>query len=109
MNEEQKTKAVQMALEGKTIAKISEGLNLEWSEVSAFLHSEGVRGFQGSKTRITNRLNRLSKENDPDKREELVVEVKALVDYIYYSGKDMGRLIDRARKALGSEGARLTR
>ena len=89
--------------------KVSEELGLEWGEVSSFLQSEDVRGFRGSKTRITNRLNRLKNENDPAKREQLVDEAKALINYIYYSGKDMGRAIDRARKALGSQEAGLTK
>lgn len=40
---------LQMAKHGENIVKISEDLGLEWAEVSGFLHSKGVRGFQGCK------------------------------------------------------------
>ncbi len=107
MTGEQKDIAVQMATEGKSIVFISKELGLEWSEVSECLRSAGVHAFIGAKQKITYRLNRLKRENDPDKREQLVNEVNDLINYIYYSGKDMGRVIDRARKALGSQGAKL--
>ena len=109
MNDEQKAKAVQMVKQGKTIVSISRELGLEWAEVSECVHSEGALSFQGAKSRITNRLNKLRTEKDTTKREQLVDEVSNLFNYIYFSGKDMGKAIDRARIALGSQGAKLAK
>ena len=100
MNEEQKAKAVLMALGGKTIAQISKELGAGWGEVSAHVRSEGALSWQGAKMSITNRLTQLKNERSKAKREILVDEANELVNYIYYSGKELRDKIDRAHNAL---------
>ena len=60
-----------MIREGKTIVEVCDTLNLEWRDVSKYLHSVDKRGWIGAKKVITNRLKSLVKENDPEKREKL--------------------------------------
>ncbi len=50
---------------------------------------------------ITRRINRLVNENDPAARKQLASEVKKYIDDLYYEGKYLGRMVDRARKTLG--------
>lgn len=107
MTDEQKAIALLMVKEGKTIVSISEDLGLDWDVITGFVHSEDALSWLGAKNRITHRLNRLKEENDPAVRERLADEVYDIVNYIYYSGKEMGRAIDDARKALGSKPAGL--
>jgi hypothetical protein len=42
----------------------------------------------------------LKNEKDQASREKLVQEVADRVNHLYYQGKDLGKQIDRARKAL---------
>ena len=100
MDEKQKASAVQMALGGKTIAQISKELGAEWGEVSAHVRSEGALSWQGAKMSITNRLTKLKNERNKAQREKLVAEATELVNYIYYSGKELRDKIGRAHSAL---------
>ena len=61
--EDLKEKAKQMAIEGKTISKISEELGISWNEARSY-----TPGWQGAKVKITNRLNNLATEPDQAKR-----------------------------------------
>lgn len=84
------------ARQGKTIAQIGKELRVDYWEV--WNHAE--RSWLGTKWIITNRLNRLAKENDPAERRRLADEADECVGYLYYEGRRMGRQIDRARKTL---------
>ena len=90
-------KAKQLANEGKTIAQISEEL-----EVDYWLLWSHVRSWQGTKQIITRRLNRLINEQDQSARKQLVSEVVECVDYFYYQGKRLGSQVERARKVLNN-------
>ena len=61
--EDLKEKAKQMAIEGKTISKISEELGISWNEARSYMP-----GWQGAKVKITNRLNNLATEPNQAKR-----------------------------------------
>ena len=100
MTEEQKALAVQMAREGKAIASISEKLGVTYWEVHAHVTAVGALSWLGAKRSITNRLNKLKRERDQAAREQLVSEASELVNYIYYSGKNLGKKIDSARRTL---------
>ena len=91
-----------MIREGKTIVEVCDTLNLEWRDVSKYLHSVDKRGWIGAKKVITNRLKSLVKENDPEKREKLAAEADKWVDYLYYDGKRLGQQVDRARRSIES-------
>ena len=92
----------QMIREGKTIVEVCDTLNLEWRDVSEYLHSVDKRSWVGAKKLITNRLKSLVKENDPEKRENLAAEADKWIDYLYYDGKRLGQQVDRARRSIDS-------
>ncbi len=100
MDEGQKDKAEQIAKGGKSIASISKELGVSYMEVHAHVTSVHALSWIGAKRSITNRLNLLKKERNRAQREILVNEATELVNYIYYSGKELGGKIDRARGAL---------
>ena len=85
-----------MADGGKRIVEIADALGLEWRAVRKNVDLNWL----GAKKQITIRLKKLSTENDPEKRAELIEEIDRRVDYLYYRGRDLGRQIDRARDAL---------
>ena len=87
--------ARQMAKEGKTITAIAEHLGISWNEVRGYTY-----GWLGAKTRITNRLNKLASEPDPEKRKKLVEEADGYVDFLYDAAKHLRSQVDGARKAL---------
>ena len=92
--------AKKMALEGKTIVKISTKLGVEWSEVASYLDADDLKSWQGAKKVITHRLKDLIKENDQSAREELAGKADKWIDYLYYAAKRIRRQVTRARKAL---------
>ena len=87
--------ARQMAKEGKTITAISEHLGISWGEARGYTY-----GWLGAKTKITNRLNKLASEPDPEKRKKLVEEADGYVDFLYDAAKHLRSQVDSARKAL---------
>ena len=87
--------ARQMAKEGKTITAIAEHLGISWNEVRGYTY-----GWLGAKTRITNRLNKLASEPDPEKRKKLVEEADGYVDFLYDAAKHLRSQVDGARKSL---------
>ena len=88
----------QMAHEGKTIAQIGKDLGVDYWEV--WNHAE--RSWRGTKWVITNRLNQLKTERDPDARIQLANEAAECVEYLYRRGIRMGDQIQRARNTLDS-------
>ncbi|MDE2788384.1 MAG: hypothetical protein OXL37_17235 [Chloroflexota bacterium] len=84
------------ARNGKTIAQIGKELKVDYWEVWNYAE----RSWQGTKWIITNRLNLLAKENDPETRVRLAKEANECVGYLFDQGKRMGSQIDRARKTL---------
>ena len=95
--------AVQMSRGGRTLTSISRELGVEWLEVFRYVReTQGTdwSTWQGAKTIITRRLKSMAVSNDPERREQLRLEVAAAVDYLYYEGKRLSTKIDRARKAL---------
>ena len=85
----------QLAQEGRTISSISEELEISWSEAASYTLS-----WRGAKVRVTNRLNRLAKENDQSKREQLSAEADLYVDFLYDAAKHLRSQVNRARRAL---------
>ena len=88
-------KAEQMAHQGKTIVQICNELDVDWKEVSNYLHSVDARSWQGAKQVITRRLKRLVKENNQSAREKLADEADMWINYLYYDGKRLSRQVDR--------------
>ena len=91
---------IQMAREGKTIVEICRESGLDWEDVRQRLRVAGVRSWKGAKQVIGRRLNRIVRETDRSKREQLKADVNKWVDYLYQEGQQLSRRIDRARKAL---------
>ena len=87
--------ARQMAKEGKTITAIAKDLGISWGEASGY-----TTGWQGAKTKITNRLNKLASEPDPEKRKKLAEEADGYVDFLYDAAKHLRSQVDGARKSL---------
>ena len=86
-------KVREMALEGKTITRISKELDISWNEAYTL-------GWRGAKVRITNRLNKLADETNPEKRRKLAKEADLYVDFIYDAAKHLRTQVDSARKSL---------
>ena len=84
-----------MASQGQTISQIAWELDLEWREVR-----KHVTSWLGTKRQITNRLQKLSAENDPHKRAKLVAEVDQRITYLYEQGKEVGKQIESIRRVL---------
>ena len=102
MIDSMKEQIEQMVKEGKTIVDICEELDLEWKDVSKFLHSVDKKSWQGAKSVISLRLKSLSKENDPSARENLVKEADKWINYLYADGRRLSQQVDKARKAMDS-------
>ena len=97
-------RALEMARQGESIIKIHKDLGVDWYEVWSHIRkTEGNAWatWQGAKKIATIRMDRLVKEKDQAKREILRREAAECVDYLYKSGRALGRKIDRARKELG--------
>ncbi len=62
MIDSKREKIEQMVGDGKTIVQICNELDLEWKDVSNFLHSIDKKSWLGAKRVITNRLKRLQTE-----------------------------------------------
>ncbi len=89
-------RAQRMANEGRNAMEISQELDIDYWEVWNLV----PQTWQGTKSMITRRINRLVSATDPAIRQELSKEVKAYINYLYYGGKRLGRKVDRARKVL---------
>lgn len=96
-------RALSMARGGKSIVDIHEDLKVDWYIVWNHIRkSEGNAwaSWQGAKKALTIRLDRLVKEKDRTKREQLVNEAKECANYLYYGGKALRLKIDHALKEL---------
>jgi epoxyqueuosine reductase QueG len=101
-------KVEQMVKEGKTIVQICKDLDMEWKDVSKFLHSVDKKSWRGAKHVISLRLNRLKKEKDESERGKLAEEAAKWIDYLYEDGKRLSRQADQARRAMETPARRLT-
>ena len=97
MDDTIKERAQRMAAEGQTAMQISRELGIGYWDVWNYV----PRTWQGTKSIITRRVNKLVNENNPSVRAELASEVKEYIDFLYYGGMRLGRMVDRARKNLG--------
>lgn len=99
LNDQQIHTANVMASEGHTIESIRKHLGLSedggWQEVRRHVDS-----WLGTKNQITNRLNALADEPDPDRRQELKRELQERINFIYYQAHDVADKIFRIREAL---------
>lgn len=98
-------RAVQMARNGDTISRIHRELKVDWYEV--WEHIRNVEGtewttWRGAKWIVTNRLNRLVKEQDQTKRQELRNEANECVNYLNEALRRMRSKVNRARRTLDS-------
>ena len=96
-------RAVEMARQGKKITEIHKDLDVDyWDVWNHVKEAEGIAGvgWHGAKWIVTHRLNRLAKEKNPTKRQQLVNEAKECANYLYNSGRALSRKIDRVRKEL---------
>ncbi len=96
-------RAVQMALEGRSIQQICDELGTEWRET--WDHVRNARGTEGvtwhsARWRITNRLNRMVRERDWEVRAQLRTEIAECVNYIFAQARRVQNRVDRARKTL---------
>ena len=71
-------------------------MRLDWWEV----RNTAKQSWRSAKVRITNRLNKLTTENDPEKRKFLAAEIDGYVDYLYAGGTALGRTIDGIEKVI---------
>ena len=90
-------KANKLARVGRTITEISNKLEKSWHEARSYLVSSSWRG---AKVKITNRLEKLAKEQDPKKRKKLACEADKYVDFLYDAAKHLRGQVDGARRAL---------
>lgn len=86
-----------MVREGKTFSAISKELGISWSEVRNLASTSSWRGV---KQRTSHRLTQIEKESNPDKRKEMVAEVRKNVDFLYDAANHLKSQVDNARKAL---------
>ena len=96
-------RAVQMAREGDSIENIRKAVEADWFEVWQYVkEAQGTQWstWQGAKSVITRRINKMVTTNDRETREELKKEVAECVNYLYYEGKRLRGKIERARKSL---------
>ena len=81
---------------GHTYARIHREMGLDYWTV----HKHAKSGWLSTKREITGRLNKLSKENNPEERARLVKEINERVTYLFEGGKALGRTIDRIEKTI---------
>lgn len=89
-------RAMELAREGKTTSAISEELGISWAEADSL-----TIGWLGARSRVTTLLNRMVKEANAEKREQMVGEIENYVDFLYDTAKGLRSQVIRARKALG--------
>ena len=98
-------RAVHMARNGDSLTKIHRELGVDWYEV--WEHVRNVEGtewttWHGAKWIVTNRLNKLVRERDPAKRQELRDEANKCVNYLHDAAKRLRTKVERARRTLES-------
>lgn len=81
---------------GHTYARISREMELDWRDVKGVAR----KSWLAAKVRITNRLKKLVVENNPERRQKLIEEINADVNYLYYGGKALGKTIDSIEKVI---------
>ena len=98
LDRETMRKVRQLASEGMTVSEIDRELGIgDYWTVWAHIPESTWRG---ARVKITNRLNRLIHEKDPDKRRVIVEAVQGYIDRFYYEGQYLGRVIQSIRKAI---------
>ncbi len=98
-------RAVQMARNGDTISRIHRELKVDWYEVWTHVKSAEETEWttwRGAKWIVTNRLNRLVKKQDQDKRQKLRDEANECVNYLNDAAKRLRAKVRRARRTLDS-------
>ena len=93
-------KAVALAREGNNVPTIAKALGQEyWDVWNHVRNAEGMEfvGWRGAKWMITNRLNKLVREKDPDKRKLLKNEAAECANYLYKHGQSLSKKIERVR------------
>lgn len=81
---------------GQQYSRISNDLGLEWWTV----RKHAKDGWQGTKQSITYQLNKVVNERDPEKRAEMVKNIKERVNYLYKGGQALGKTVESVEKAL---------
>ena len=82
--------------QGHTYARISKDMKLGYWDVKGVAR----KSWLAAKVRITNRLKKLAVESNPERRLKLIEEINADVNYLYGSGKALGRTIDGIEKVI---------
>ncbi len=88
----------EMARKGRSIVEIADRHRLDHGVVQAVLWEQGTLSLQGSKSLISRRLRSLRTATRQQDRKELVRDVQAQVDYIYYAAKQLAAQRERVRK-----------
>lgn len=81
---------------GHTYARISRDMGLGYWDVKGVAR----KSWLAAKVRITNRLKKLAVENNTERRQKLLAEINADVNYLYGGGKALGRTIDSIEKVI---------
>ena len=100
MTTEQQNQAVAMARNGKTVAQIERDLGVDYWDIWEHIRSVGAYSWQGAKWIITRRLNSLVRENSKTRRKKLAEEANEMVEYLYYQGRRLGRMVDRVKRVV---------
>lgn len=88
-------RAIELVREGKTVTAISEELGISWKEADSL-----TIGWLGARSRVTTLLNRMVKENNEAKREQMAAEIENYVNFLHDTAKGLRSQVIRARKAL---------
>ena len=91
---------IRQAKEGKSIAKISEELGIDYWEVYCAAYGAGERSARGVKTMISNRLKKLESVSDSAGKEKLLTEINELVWHLYSRYQDNQQKLDQIRKVI---------
>lgn len=91
-----------MLFEGKTYGTIAKAIsaNCNWADVQAFCWESDTLSYQGAKSLISRRLNKLVGAGQRQQREEFVRDIRKKIDYIYYCGRATQRQLEKIRKAM---------
>lgn len=81
---------------GQQYSRISKDLALDWWTV----RKHAKDGWRGTKHSITYQLNKVASERDPEKRAEMVENIKERVNYLYNGGQALGKTIESIEKTI---------
>ena len=100
ITDEQEQQVIKLIRRGKTIADVSEEMDVNYSDLSNFLDSVDRTSRLGAKRIVSYGRRDLENENDPEKRKALADRADYWVDMLYYDAKRLGEIVNQSLRTI---------